>query len=84
MKYYLYHVLTWPQLSWVAVVGDKIVGYVLAKMEDEPSTEPHGHITSLSVLRTWRRLGIAAKLMRQAERQMSLAFSAKYVSLHVR
>lgn len=32
-KYYLYHALTWPQLSYVAVnpKGD-IVGYILAKM----------------------------------------------------
>jgi ribosomal protein S18 acetylase RimI-like enzyme len=45
----------------------KIVGYVLAKMEEEPSDGiPHGHITSLSVMRTHRRLGLAEKLMRQS------------------
>lgn len=67
MKYYLYHALTWPNLSYVATSprGD-IVGYVLAKMEDEPSPEPHGHITSLSVMRSYRRLGLAEKLMRQS------------------
>lgn len=33
MKYYLYHVLSWPQLLYVAEDADgKIVGYVLAKM----------------------------------------------------
>jgi peptide alpha-N-acetyltransferase len=32
MKYYFYHKLTWPQLSFVAVENDKIIGYVLAKM----------------------------------------------------
>ncbi len=33
MKYYMYHALTWPQLSYVAVEpSGKIVGYVLAKM----------------------------------------------------
>ena len=53
-------------------------------MEDEPATEAHGHITSLSVIRTWRRLGLAAKLMQQSEKQMCQAFNAKYVSLHVR
>ena len=43
----------------------KIVGYVLAKMEEEPTDGvPHGHITSLSVMRTHRRLGLAGKLMR--------------------
>ena len=111
-KYYLYHALTWPQLSYVAIDvrfgissffsmlhkaiardgleatvaitwrpiltrvqisrppktpydPPKIVGYVLAKMEEEPSDGvQHGHITSLSVMRTHRRLGLAEKLMR--------------------
>ncbi|KAJ6036156.1 hypothetical protein N7540_000435 [Penicillium herquei] len=87
LKYYLYHALTWPQLSFVAVVrpkggykagggksgGDlsgqypKVVGYVLAKMEEEPTDGmQHGHITSLSVMRTHRRLGIAERLMRMS------------------
>ncbi|KAI9892227.1 MAG: N-terminal acetyltransferase A complex catalytic subunit ard1 [Vezdaea aestivalis] len=99
LKYYLYHLLTWPQLSYVAVDcsapkkrpgdPDKIVGYVLAKMEEEPSDGvTHGHITSLSVMRTHRRLGLAEGLMRQslidAEKAMVETFGAKYVSLHVR
>ena len=33
MKYYYYHIMTWPQLLYVAEArGGKIVGYVLAKM----------------------------------------------------
>ena len=51
MKYYLYNALSWPQLLHVAESDGKIVGYVLAKL-DEDSTEVHGHITSLAVLRT--------------------------------
>ena len=77
LKYYLYHALSWPQLSYVAVDVSrpkktpydppKIVGYVLAKMEEEPVNGiQHGHITSLSVMRTHRRLGLAEKLMRQS------------------
>jgi ribosomal protein S18 acetylase RimI-like enzyme len=79
MKYYLYHALSWPQLSYVAVDVarpkktpydyPRIVGYVLAKMEeDPPDGVQHGHITSLSVMRTHRRLGIAEKLMRQSRK----------------
>ena len=77
LKYYLYHALSWPQLSYVAVDVSRpkktpydyprIVGYVLAKMEEDPADGiQHGHITSLSVMRTHRRLGIAEKLMRQS------------------
>ncbi|KAL7795990.1 acyl-CoA N-acyltransferase [Trichoderma ceciliae] len=95
LKYYLYHALSWPQLSFVAVDISrprkgpydypKIVGYVLAKMEEEPTDGvQHGHITSLSVMRTHRRLGIAEKLMRQSQLAMVETFQAKYVSLHVR
>ncbi|PKY00869.1 putative N-acetyltransferase complex ARD1 subunit [Aspergillus campestris IBT 28561] len=108
LKYYLYHALTWPQLSFVAVVRPKngytrttgsgasgqpdlsgqypkVVGYVLAKMEEEPTDgKQHGHITSLSVMRTHRRLGIAERLMRMAQRAMSESHRASYVSLHVR
>ncbi|KUL90795.1 hypothetical protein ZTR_00320 [Talaromyces verruculosus] len=100
LKYYLYHALTWPQLSFVAVVRSrtskngtrqvdydypKVVGYVLAKMEEEPSDGvAHGHITSLSVMRTHRRLGIAERLMRMSQRAMAESHRAHYVSLHVR
>ena len=36
-------------------------------MEEEPGDGiQHGHITSLSVMRTYRRLGLADKLMRQS------------------
>ncbi|KAL8694737.1 MAG: hypothetical protein Q9218_000663 [Villophora microphyllina] len=95
LKYYLYHALSWPQLSYVAVDVSrpkrtpydppKIVGYVLAKMEEDPEDGiQHGHITSLSVMRTHRRLGLAEKLMRQSQRAMVETFGAQYVSLHVR
>lgn len=92
LKYYMYHALTWPHLSFVAVVRSskptpypKVVGYVLAKMEEDPQDGvQHGHITSLSVMRTHRRLGIAEKLMRNSQRAMAEVFNANYVSLHVR
>lgn len=70
MKYYFYHILSWPQLLYVAEdYNGKIVGYVLAKMEEE-SSECHGHITSLAVLRTHRKLGLATKLMTAAQNAM--------------
>merc|ERR1719223_44132 len=86
MKYYFYHLLSWPQLLWVAEDYDgRIVGYVLAKMEeDESKHPPHGHITSLAVLRTHRKRGIATALMRRSQVEMETVFGAHYVSLHVR
>lgn len=85
MKYYFYHGLSWPQLSYVAEdEKGEIVGYVLAKMEEDSEDNPHGHITSLAVKRSHRRLGLAQKLMDQASYAMVECFKAKYVSLHVR
>ncbi|OMJ93338.1 hypothetical protein SteCoe_3691 [Stentor coeruleus] len=85
LKYYYYHILSWPQLLHVAEMDGKIVGYVLAKMEDEnPDSPVHGHITSISVLRPYRKLGIATKLMEAAHKEMVEVYDAEYVSLHVR
>ena len=51
----MYHGLSWPQLSFVAEdPSGQIVGYVLAKMEEEAEDDPHGHITSLAVKRSHR------------------------------
>ncbi len=62
-----------------------IVGYVLAKIDEEEKGVPtHGHITSLAVRRTYRKLGLATKLMRAAERSMMELYGAKFCSLHVR
>merc|ERR1712073_51492 len=84
MKYYFYHMLSWPQLLYVAEdYNKKIVGYVLAKMEED-SNEVHGHITSLAVLRSHRKLGLASKLMRAAMAAMEETFQSEHVSLHVR
>ncbi|RSH79668.1 N-terminal acetyltransferase A complex catalytic subunit ard1 [Apiotrichum porosum] len=84
-KYYLYHALTWPELSYVAVdPSGRIVGYILAKMEEEPSAEPSGHVTSISVLRPYRRLGLANKLMKQSQEAMVAHYNASYITLHVR
>lgn len=93
----------------------KIVGYVLAKMEEDDKLPKHGafssfmlmmprvslprsllirtlslslfyvgHITSLSVLRTHRKRGIATALMRRSQKEMEDVFQAEFVSLHVR
>lgn len=88
----MYHIMTWTHLPHVAVdeYSGKIVGYVLAKMEEETGPKKdhdfikHGHITSISVLRDYRKLGIATKLMRAAHNAMTSIYEARYCSLHVR
>jgi peptide alpha-N-acetyltransferase len=84
MKYF-YHGLSWPQLSYVAEDDRcQTVGYVPANMEEESEESPHGHITSLALKRSHRRLGLAQKLMNQASRAMVECFRAECASLYVR
>ncbi|KAF7296981.1 N-acetyltransferase domain-containing protein [Mycena indigotica] len=99
MKFWIYHAMTWPQISFVAEdQKGRIVGYVLAKIEeaeeDESGNKPqndngkpaeiHGHVNSISVLRAYRRLGLAKKLMLLSQEAMATVYKANYVSLHVR
>jgi len=83
----MWHAMGWPQISYVAEdERGKIIGYILAKIEEVPEDggHIHGHVNSISVLRSHRRLGIAKKLMLQSQRAMSEIYRAAYVSLHVR
>jgi ribosomal protein S18 acetylase RimI-like enzyme len=87
-QYYLYHYLSWSSLLYVAEENGEVCGYVLAKMDDEADAEKspdlQGHITSLSILRTHRRLGIANTLMNYSHDAMKKVQNCKFVSLHVR
>ena len=68
--------------------GGKIVGYVMAKLEEDAEKVTDGkieaHVTSLSVLRTHRKMGIATKLMRASHHQMKYVYNCDSCSLRVR
>ena len=94
-KYHYYHYFSWPNLLYVAedLETDKIVGYVLGKVDDAKESELNqekAHVTSLAVHHKYRylfnirRLGIAANLMEQTHRMMKEVFGMKTVTLHVR
>ncbi|KXN82294.1 N-terminal acetyltransferase A complex catalytic subunit ard1, partial [Leucoagaricus sp. SymC.cos] len=89
MRFWIYHLMTWPQLSFVAEDHKgRIVGYVLSRIEDPDEDnqegEVHGHVNSISVIRQYRRLGLAKKLMLLSQEAMEKIYGAAYVSLHVR
>jgi peptide alpha-N-acetyltransferase len=86
LRYYFYHYMSWPHLLHVLEdINGTVAGYVLAKLDDEEDPKKiHGHITSLAVLRTHRRLGAAGTLMNNSMRQMRGVDDATMCSLHVR
>ena len=45
---------------------DCSVGFFLVREDDPKDGIPHGHITSLAVMRSHRKLGLATKLMNQS------------------
>lgn len=86
LRYFYYHILSWPQLLYVQQDYHRnTVGYVMGKMDDEESAEKrHGHITSVAVLRSHRKLGIASRVMRATMKEMDKEYQAHFCSLHVR
>lgn len=97
IQYYYQHQILWANISTVALDGQKIVGYVQAKLDDEPeelggntnrskNTEDgvHGHITSVAVLGEYRHLGLAKRLMLASQKLMQLRYNVVSVTLHVR
>ncbi|KAJ6245602.1 n-terminal acetyltransferase [Anaeramoeba flamelloides] len=87
MRYYLYHFLTWPELTHVAENFEgKIVGYVLGKLDDSNKNAPYryGMITSVAINRHYRKLGLATRLMKRTLAAMKEVYDVKYVTLHVR
>ncbi|KAJ6228170.1 n-terminal acetyltransferase [Anaeramoeba flamelloides] len=87
MRYYLYHFLTWPELTHVAENFEgKIVGYVLGKLDDSNKNADYryGMITSVAINRHYRKLGLATRLMRRTLAAMKEVYDIKYVTLHVR
>ncbi|KAF7683295.1 N-terminal acetyltransferase A complex catalytic subunit ard1 [Astathelohania contejeani] len=73
MAYYLYHRMQYPNINFVATVENKIVGYVLCKLEiNEKIYE--GNITSICINSEYKGQGIGTRLMKEALQEM------KYVS----
>ncbi|MEN2497591.1 MAG: N-terminal acetyltransferase A complex catalytic subunit ard1 [Marteilia pararefringens] len=83
-KYYSYHLFSWPGMSFVAedLAKNKLVGYVLSKIDEENVTE--GHITSIGVNWRYKRAGIASKLMSQCLMAMKEFYELKNCFLNVR
>ncbi|KAH0828037.1 N-alpha-acetyltransferase 11, NatA catalytic subunit-like protein, partial [Lanmaoa asiatica] len=89
MRYWTAIILEWPNLSFLAEdESGKVVGYVLSSIEPEEGGDPRtplGQVNSLSVLRPYRRLGLAQKLMNLTKDAMIREdVPIEHIQLHVR
>ncbi|EDO06356.1 putative N-terminal acetyltransferase A complex catalytic subunit NAA10 [Babesia bovis T2Bo] len=83
MKYYFYHLLSWPQLTNIAVSPSGYVcGYSMAKLEED--VENAGHLTAVGVLRSYRYMGIAKNVIKQTHNAMNAIYACTAVYLFVR
>ncbi|CAD6186979.1 unnamed protein product [Caenorhabditis auriculariae] len=82
-NFYLYYLVNFPEYYQVAEhPSGEIMGYIMGKAEGRDN-QWHGHVTALSVAPTYRRLGLAAKMMRTLEK-ISEIKNCFFVDLFVR
>lgn len=84
LKYYIYHLVSWPECSFIAENDEDsaLVGYILGKIEE--ATYPFsGHITSLAIYPEFRNFGIARQLMELCIDSFT-RLGVRNVTLHVR
>jgi len=66
-RFYMQYLSTWPDFCEAVEHPDgTLMAYMLGKVEGE-GDEWHGHVTAVTVAPEFRRLGLAAKLMRNLE-----------------
>ncbi|KAI6028870.1 silencing group B protein, partial [Pisolithus orientalis] len=86
-QFWAFSIVSWPHASFLAEnAGGMVVGYVLASVEPVDG-QPHlliGHINSLAVLRPYRRLGLAKRLMNISRESMTSTYHLQYIQLNVR
>ncbi|KYN99409.1 putative N-acetyltransferase [Plasmodium gaboni] len=83
LRYYFYHALSWQYLSQIAEdVNGKVCGYSLGKLEED--NEYKGHLTSVAVLKTYRKLKLAFYLILQTHQHLKDIYRADNICLHVR
>ncbi len=91
--YYFYELLyrNYPKAFLVARVDDKIVGYVMCRVEHSfkvsgflPRFSKVGHVVSIGILPSYRRLGIGSGLMKKAMDALKNIYECVEVYLEVR
>ncbi len=76
-----------PHSFLVAEVLDRVVGYVMGRVENSYSllkTFKNGHIISIAVLPNYRRMGIGESLIKSVEKSFKNYYGVHKLTLEVR
>ncbi|XP_039264830.1 N-alpha-acetyltransferase 20-like [Styela clava] len=84
LSFYLQYLAKWPEFFTIAESpSGETMGYIMGKVEGRQPEEWHGHVTAVTVAPEYRRLGLAAELMRRLE-EVSEQKQGYFVDLFVR
>lgn len=86
LGFYLAYLSKWPEYFTVAESpSGKMMGYIMGKSEARQNNplDWHGHVTAISVAEEYRRIGLAATLMKNLE-EVSERKHCYFVDLFVR
>ncbi|QXJ27190.1 Peptide alpha-N-acetyltransferase [Saccharolobus shibatae B12] len=89
--FFVEHLKEYGLAFFVAVVDDKVVGYIMPRIEwgfsnikQLPSLVRKGHVVSIAVLEEYRRKGIATALLEASMKSMKNDYNAEEIYLEVR
>ena len=84
LNFYLGYLATWPEyFSTAASPNGTTMGYVMGKCEGRGANW-HGHVTAVTVAPSYRRMGLAKKLMHELETISQEVHDGFFVDLFVR
>lgn len=84
LHFYFSYMLQWPEYQQIVLCpsGD-IMAYIIAKAEGS-GEDWHGHVSAVTVGPSYRRLGLASKLMQVCETLSQDTYNCYFVDLFVR
>lgn len=84
LHFYFSYMLEWPEFQQaVSTPSGALMAYIIGKAEGADK-EWHGHVSAVTVGPTFRRLGLATKLMNVCESLSQDTYNCYFVDLFVR
>merc|ERR1712137_446499 len=84
LGFYMQYLAQWPDFFSIHQhPNERIMGYVMGKAEGN-NENWHGHVTAITVGQEYRRIGLAAQMMKWLEDVSEITYNGYFVDLFVR